>query len=51
MGAIGVLIITGLGGYLTETFSLTAPFLMVGCLDLSFVAAQLIVLCFGINLN
>lgn len=41
MAAIGVLIVTGLGGYLGLKYSVNAPFLMVGCFDLCFVTVLL----------
>jgi hypothetical protein len=30
-------LVTGFGGYMTRWFSVNAPFLMVGCIDITFV--------------
>lgn len=47
MAAIGVFIVTGLGGYLAINYNVGAPFLMVGCFDLVFVSFLLVLRCFG----
>ena len=38
MRALGTILVTGFGGYLSKWLTVNAPFMMVGFIDLTFVA-------------
>ena len=46
MRALGVMTVTGLGGFLSSS-SVNAPFLLVGCFDIALVVCVALLICLG----